>query len=116
MKLEAIAGNIAHAIKDRSTDAPYNLSVEFTDKATKGKSATGCVIAHMPDHLHYTINSYDYRYMDADPQLVAEELGAFFECDDDLDQRQPLIDLVNQLIADDPENDASLLNNDSTTE
>ncbi|MFB9770590.1 hypothetical protein [Lactiplantibacillus modestisalitolerans] len=108
MKLEAIAGNIAHAIKDRSSDGPFNLAVEFTDKATKGKSATGCVIAHMPDHDHYTITSYDQRYMDVDPALLTEELGAFFECDDDLDQRQPLIDQVNQLVADDPDNQVTL--------
>ncbi|WP_338209149.1 hypothetical protein [Lactiplantibacillus paraxiangfangensis] len=109
MKLEQITGNIAHAIKDRSTDAPYILSVEFTDKATKGKSATGCVIVRMPDHQHYTINSYDYRYMDAGKETLAEELGAFFECDDDLDQRQPLIDQVNELVANDPDNDAELI-------
>lgn len=111
MKLEQIAGNIAHAIKDRSVDAPYILSVEFTDKATKGKSATGCVIVRMPDHLHYTINSYDYRYMDAGKATLAEELGAFFECDDDLDQRQPLIDRVNELVKDDADNESQLIEN-----
>ncbi|WP_369377947.1 hypothetical protein [Lactiplantibacillus plantarum] len=109
MKLEAIAGNIAHAIKDRSTDGPYVLAVEFTDKATKGKSATGCVIVRMPDHQHYTITSNNFRYMDAGKDTLAEELGAFFECDDDLDQRQTLIDQVNDLVAQDADNDAQLM-------
>lgn len=112
MKLEAIAGNVAHAIKDRSTDSPFVLAVEFTDKESKGKSATGCVIARMPDHQHYTITSNDYRYMDAGKDILAEELGAFFECDDDLDQRQTLIDRVNELVAQDPDNDAELVTAD----
>ena len=109
MKLEAIAGNVAHAIKDRSTDGPYVLAIEFTDKDSKGKSATGCVIVRMPDHQHYTITSHDFRYMDADKEVLAEELGAFFECDDDLDQRQALIDQVNDLVAQDEANDAQLI-------
>lgn len=112
MQLAAIAGNIAHAIKDRSSDDPYVLAVEFTDKSTKGKSATGCVIVRMPDHQHYSLTSNDFRYMDAGAETLAEELGAFFECDDDLDQRQPLIDTVQQLVSDDPDNDAELVDAD----
>lgn len=115
MKLEAIAGNIAHAIKDRSADSPYVLSVEFTDKATKGKSATGCVLVQMPDASHYTITSKDVRYMDVGPAIVNEELGAFFECDDDLDQRQPLIDRVNELVSADETNDAQLITSTDET-
>lgn len=109
MKLDYITHNIAHAIKDRSVDQPFVLSVEFTDKDSKGKSATGCVIVQMPDAHHYQIKSYDKRYMDTGEDILAMELGAFFECDDDLDQRQPLIDQVNQLVADDPDNDTELL-------
>lgn len=50
--------------------------------------------------------------MDAGKDILAEELGAFFECDDDLDQRQTLIDRVNELVAQDPDNDAELITAD----
>jgi len=110
LKLEAIAGNIAHAIKDRSSDAPYTLVVEFTDKESKWKSATGCVLIQMSDQQHYKITSNDFRYMDAGQAILDEELGAFFECDDDLDQRQVLIDRVTELIEQDDHNDAQPIN------
>jgi len=109
MKLTAIAHNVAHAIKDRSSDNPYILAIEFTDKATKGKSATGCVIVQMNDAKHYTITSPDCRYMDVGKDILAMELGAFFECDDDLDQRETMVDTINQFVADDETNDKSLV-------
>jgi len=109
MKLTAIAHNVAHAIKDRSADNPYILAIEFTDKESKGKSAAGCVIVQMADAKHYTITSYDHRYMDVGQDILAMELGAFFECDDDLDQRETLITTINQLVSDDPDNDKVLV-------
>ncbi|MFC6179981.1 hypothetical protein [Lactiplantibacillus daowaiensis] len=109
MKLEDIAHNVAHAIKDRSSDNPYILAIEFTDKKSKGKSATGCVIVQMPTAKTYSLTSYDYRYMDAGKDILAMELGAFFECDDDLDQRQPMIDLINELVSQDTDNHKTLV-------
>lgn len=99
MKLTDIAHNAAHAISDRSGSTPYIMAIEFTDKDSKGKPAEGSVIIQMPDAKHYHINSYDYRYMDTGKDILAMELGVFFECDDDLDQRDTMIETINQLVA-----------------
>ncbi|VDG31140.1 hypothetical protein [Lactobacillus pentosus] [Lactiplantibacillus mudanjiangensis] len=39
MKLADIAHNLAHVIRDRSSDAPYNMVVKFTAADSNGKPA-----------------------------------------------------------------------------
>jgi len=95
MKLTDIADNIAKSIQiyqaNKHTDCVV-YAVEFTDDSHK--AAQGCVVARVDDASHYSLTSYDCRYMDTSEDIQAQNLGAFFECDDDLDQRQPLIDAI----------------------
>ncbi|MFC6295921.1 hypothetical protein ACFQH1_11975 [Lactiplantibacillus daoliensis] len=95
MKLTDIASNIAKSIQiyqhNKHNDCVV-YAVEFTDDSHK--AAQGCVVARVDDATHYSLTSYDCRYMDTDKELLNQPLGAFFECDDDLDQRQPLIDAI----------------------
>lgn len=55
------------------------------DKVIKGKLVIGCVIVWMLDYQYYMIISNDFWYMDVDKDILVEEFGVFFECDDDFD-------------------------------
>ncbi|BDZ30900.1 hypothetical protein RA086_06985 [Lactiplantibacillus sp. WILCCON 0030] len=114
MKLTDIASNIAKSIQiyqaNKHTDCIV-YAVEFTDESHK--AAQGCVVAQVDDATHYSLTSYDCRYMDTGKKLLAQPLGAFFECDDDLDQRTALIEAIKADL--DPASTAQP-NPDSTTD
>jgi len=95
MKLTDIADNIAKSIQIYQANKHNDCivyAVEFTDESHK--AAQGCVVARIDDATHYSLTSYDCRYMVTGKEILSQTLGAFFECDDNLDQRQPLIDAI----------------------
>ncbi|AVK60383.1 hypothetical protein C5Z25_00695 [Lactobacillus sp. CBA3605] len=99
MKLAAIASNIAKSIQIYQTNKRTDCviyAVEFTDDSHK--AANGCVVARL-ETGDYNLTSYDERYMDTGDDILKQELGAFFECDDDIDQREALITAIKADLA-----------------
>jgi hypothetical protein len=94
MKFETIVNNVAHSIKLRQERAgieQISLPVTFTHEH---KIAAGCVVFVVAPDGSYEAKDFDQRYPDIDPEVQRIYHAAYFECDDDLEKKQDLIDEV----------------------
>lgn len=98
MKFETIVNNVAHSIKLRQAKNgidQFTLPVTFTHKY---KIAAGCVVFIVAPDGSYQAKAFDQRYPDIDPEVQHIYYGAYFECDEDIDKMQPLIDAVAEQV------------------
>ncbi|ANK59924.1 MULTISPECIES: hypothetical protein [Loigolactobacillus] len=94
MKFDVITSNIAHTIRDRRKHAgrqQVSFPVTFTHNK---KEATGCLIFVVEKDGQYQAKKFSERYMNIDDPAVHVYHGAYYECDDDLDRRDELIDVI----------------------
>ncbi|MFD0897022.1 hypothetical protein [Loigolactobacillus binensis] len=94
MTFEGIVEDVVKTIKNRrqrQSGEPFTLPVTFT---SKHKIAPGCVVFIVATDGHYQAQKFDVRYPDIDEKVQAIYHGAYFECDDDVDQMAPLIAAV----------------------
>ncbi|MFC6170599.1 hypothetical protein [Loigolactobacillus jiayinensis] len=96
MTFEGVVTDIVKTIKHRQaqpTGAQLALPVTFTHEH---KIAAGCIVFIVEPDGSYQARQFDVRFPDIDAAVQAIYHAAYFECDADSDQMEPLIAAVKQ--------------------
>lgn len=99
MTFDRIVTDITRTISRRRQHAglaEIALPVSFTHEH---KIAAGCVIFIVAPDGSYQVKTFDQGYGDIDKKMQQIYHNAFYECDDDLDQLQPLVKAVADQLA-----------------
>ncbi len=95
---ETIIGNILATLKTRQHNTKNVQTQEITFPITfthEHKEAAGCAIIHVQPDGQYEIKSFDTKYANVEDPWRKIYHAALYDCDEDLDGRESLIQAIN---------------------
>lgn len=98
MTRDTIINNILATLKTRQNNAKGVQTREMTFPITfthEHKEAAGCAIIHVQPDGQYEVKSFDSKYANVEDPWRTIYHAALYDCDEDLDGRDSLIDAIN---------------------
>ncbi|KRL75078.1 hypothetical protein FC17_GL002974 [Secundilactobacillus paracollinoides DSM 15502 = JCM 11969] len=98
MTRDTIINNILATLKTRQNNAKGVQTREMTFPITfthEHKEAAGCAIIHVQPDGQYEVKSFDSKYANVEDPWRTIYHAALYDCDEDLDGRESLIDAIN---------------------